>query len=58
MNLRLPTRINATKLFKYLMRIQLLLFAFFAILPLSADHGLSGHEIIALASDPERRWVS
>ena len=28
-----------------------------AVVPLAAEHGLSGHEIVALASDPERRWV-
>ena len=27
------------------------------VLPLSAEHGLSGNQIVALAADPERRWV-
>ncbi|HEU4726554.1 MAG TPA: hypothetical protein VFT22_01645 [Kofleriaceae bacterium] len=27
------------------------------VLPLSADHGLSGNHVAALAPDPERRWV-
>lgn len=27
------------------------------VLALSADHGLSGNHVAALASDPERRWV-
>src|SRR5678815_2353646 len=27
------------------------------VLTLSADHGLSGNHVAALASDPERRWV-
>jgi hypothetical protein len=28
-----------------------------AVLPLSAEHGLSGSHIVALAADPDRRWV-
>ncbi len=27
------------------------------VLPLSAEHGLSGNQIVALAADPDRRWV-
>src|SRR5262245_56693439 len=27
------------------------------VLPLSAEHGLSGNHVVALAPDPERRWV-
>ncbi|MGN6110211.1 MAG: hypothetical protein ACTHU0_34215, partial [Kofleriaceae bacterium] len=27
------------------------------VLPLSAEHGLTGNQIAALASDPERRWM-
>lgn len=28
-----------------------------SVLPLSAEHGLSGSQIVALAADPDRRWV-
>lgn len=28
-----------------------------SVLPLSAEHGLSGNQIVALAADPDRRWV-
>lgn len=28
-----------------------------SVLPLSSEHGLSGNQIVALAADPDRRWV-
>ena len=28
-----------------------------SVLPLSAEHGLSGNQIVALSADPDRRWV-